>query len=81
VLHPYRGYFLPRATARIERRENMEEQTTTFTFTYQVTVEQGVSASTALRWLEKILDNPDLELPEHIFSVQTLPVVKERNNS
>ena len=58
----------------------MTEETTTFTFSYQVTVEKGITERTALRWLERCLQNPDLELPEHVFIVQTCPTVKERDN-
>jgi hypothetical protein len=48
----------------------------TYTFTYEVETEEGISATTALRWLERILANPELELPEHIISVQTMPSVE-----
>jgi hypothetical protein len=58
----------------------MTEATTTFTFSYKVTVEKGVTASTAARWLQRVLQDPDLELPEHVFSVQTVPSVDEGEN-
>lgn len=53
------------------------ESETTFTFSYKVTVEKGITASTALRWLQRTLENPELELPEHVLIVQTMPSVSE----
>ena len=49
----------------------------TYKFTYEVTTESGITEATALRWLERCLANPDLELPDHVFSVQTMPSASE----
>ena len=53
--------------------------TKTYTLTYQVELEDSVEfpETVARFWLKKVLSNPDLELPDFVYSVTTVPDVKE----
>ena len=50
-----------------------------YSVTYLVELEDSVEfpESVATFWLKKVLSNPDLELPDSVYSVTTVPEVKE----
>lgn len=53
--------------------------TKTYTLTYQVDLEDSVEfpQTVATFWLHKVIRNPDLNLPDFVYSVTTVPKVEE----
>ena len=48
-------------------------------FTFTVETEEGVTPQQAMRWLYRVLEGTERELPDEIYSVQTVPTWKEGN--
>lgn len=53
--------------------------TKTYSVTYLVELDESVEfpETTAGFWLRKVLENPDLNLPDHVYSVTTVPRVED----
>lgn len=53
--------------------------TKTYTLTYKVDLEDNVEfpENVATFWLTRVLANPDLNLPDYVYSVTTVPQVQE----
>lgn len=48
----------------------------TYTITYDVEIDSD-NGQDAVFWLKQVIRKPNLELPDHVHSVRTVPIVTE----